>query len=88
MSNSGMNYQGFKNARFDALMAEAQRERDPQRRIEQMQEAEKLLLEDFGFAPYRYSLTPDLVQPYVKGWIKNGKNINATRWLSVERPAS
>ncbi len=85
-STSGMNYQRYKNPKFDALISEAQRERDPAKRMALMQQGEKLLLDDFGFAPYRFSMTPDLVQPYVKGWIPNGTNINATRWLSVERP--
>jgi oligopeptide transport system substrate-binding protein len=85
-SDSGMNYQRYRNPKFDALLDQAQRERDPAKRGQLMLEAEKLLLADSGFVPYRFSLTPDLVQPYVKGWIANARNMNPSRWLSVERP--
>jgi hypothetical protein len=37
----------------------------------------------------RYRVTQDLVQPYVKGWVDNVRDLNRTRWLwIVGRPAA
>ncbi len=85
--DSGMNYSQYRNPRFDALMAASQKESDAAKRGQLMLEAEKLALKDFPIVPYRYSVTPDLVQPYVKGWIANPKDVNITRWLSIDAAA-
>jgi hypothetical protein len=35
--------------------------------------------------PVRFMVTRDLVQPYVKGWISNVRNVNRSRWLFVAK---
>ncbi len=44
MSDSGNNRTGWKNARYDALIRDANRQTDHQRRAEMLREAERLLI--------------------------------------------
>ena len=83
-SKSGMNDSGYASPAFDALIAEAVAERDMAKRAAALREAEEIALNDFPWIPYRFGVTPDLVQPYVKGWIANPKNVNLTRWLTID----
>ena len=83
-SDSDLNYSQYRNPQFDALMTQAEGERDANARGQKLLAAEKLALAEFALIPYRYSVTPDLVQPHVKGWIANPKGVNMSRWLSVE----
>jgi oligopeptide transport system substrate-binding protein len=83
-SDSRQNYSQYRNPAFDALLAKAQATGDGAARGALLEEAERLALNDFALVPYRYSVTPDLVQPYVKGWIANAKNVNISRWLSID----
>ena len=48
-------------------------------------QAEDIALKDYAWIPMRFSNTLDVVQPYVKGWISNARNINRTRWLWIEK---
>jgi oligopeptide transport system substrate-binding protein len=84
-SGSTLNYQGYRNAEFDRLMAAAQRQTDMAKRGALMAQAEAVALADYAMIPYRFSVTPDLVQPYVKGWIPNPKDLNPSRWLRLAR---
>ncbi len=83
-SGSGENYAGYSNPKYDALLDDAEAISDPAARGEKMQEAEKLALADYAWVPAYFMVTRDLVQPYVKGWIPNPRDINRTRWLWIE----
>lgn len=82
--NWGNNYGFYYNPKFDALMDRANQQTDAMARGRVMEQAEKLALEDFAWLPARFSVTLDLVQPYVKGWVANSRGFNRTRWLWVE----
>jgi oligopeptide transport system substrate-binding protein len=82
-SDSGENYSGYANPRYDALLDEAERTPDPAARAAKLLQAEKLALADYAWVPAWFMVTRDLVSPRVKGWIANPRNINRTRWLSL-----
>jgi ABC-type transport system substrate-binding protein len=48
--------------------------------------AEQIMLDDYPLVFARFGVTTAIVQPYVKGWIANNKEINRSRWLSLDRP--
>ena len=83
-SDSGNNYVRYKNRAFDAAMDAAQQEPDAAKRGQLLLSAEKIALKDYPWLPWRFRVTQDLVQPYVKGWIPNARDYNRTRWLWVE----
>ncbi len=84
-SASGNNYARHRNPAYDRMLAAAQQESDAARRGALLLAAEKLALKDYPWLPWRFRFTQDLVQPYVKGWIANPRDVNRTRWLWIER---
>jgi oligopeptide transport system substrate-binding protein len=58
-SDDGNNDRGYRNDAFDTMLVEAARQRDPDLRMKQLQEAERFLVEDaMPFLPvYHYSTT-------------------------------
>lgn len=81
---SGNNYGGYDNPSFDAALDAAQREPDAIKRGRLLQAAERIALADYAWIPLRFRTTQDLVQPYVKGWVDNSRDLNRTRWLWIE----
>ena len=81
------NYGNYRNPAYDALLDEAAQQTDIQKRGAMLREAEQIAMNEYAWIPVRFLVTRDLVQPYVKGWVSNVRNINRTRWLSVgKRP--
>lgn len=83
-SSSGNNYGHYKNPRYDALLAEASTTTDLKQRGQLLEEAEQIALNDYAVIPTRFLVTQDIVEPYVKGWIPNVRNVNRTRWLWID----
>jgi len=98
-TDNGNNRTGWSNARYDALVAEAQREPDAARRLALLSQAEAILLADGPVIPIYHYSESSLIKPYVRGiystlldehplthvWIDHGegKDAVATR---EERP--
>ncbi len=88
-SDAGNNYGKYRNPAFDRMLDTAQQEPDAKRRGQLLAAAERMALEDYPWIPMRYRVTQDLVQPYVKGWVDNVRDLNRTRWLWIAgRPAA
>ena len=69
-SESPFNTGGYKNERFDRLIDQARTETDVARRMDQMLEAERLLVEeDAGLAPMIYQGSTRLIETFIKGFI-------------------
>jgi len=84
-SDSGNNYARYKNRAYNTAMDAAQQEPDAAKRGQLLLNAEKIVLKDYPWLPWRFRVTQDLVQPYVKGWIPNARDYNRTRWLWIEK---
>lgn len=84
-STKDLNFGGYRNSLYDALLEHSDLERDPALRAELLQHAEERMLDDAAIAPIYYGVTRDLVSTEVKGWIGNDVNINRTRYLSLKR---
>jgi oligopeptide transport system substrate-binding protein len=68
VTNGSNNHAGWSNADYDRLLERAARTPDPRARIELLQQAEALLLDEAPVAPIIYSTRAHLVHPAVKGW--------------------
>jgi oligopeptide transport system substrate-binding protein len=79
------NYPGYKNPAYDALMDEAQRTLDLDKRAAILARAEQMGLDDSVMVPLTYTAYRTLVGPQVKGYVDNPKNIHRTRWMSIAR---
>jgi oligopeptide transport system substrate-binding protein len=88
-SDSGNNYGRYSNPAFDATLNAAQQEPDATKRAALLQQAEAMALRDYPWIPLRFRTTQDLVQPYVRGWVDNPRDMHRTRWLWIDaRPAA
>jgi oligopeptide transport system substrate-binding protein len=88
-SDGGNNYGRYVNRAFDAALNAAQQEPDAAKRARLLQAAEAMALKDYPWIPLRFRTTQDLVQPYVKGWADNPRDMHRTRWLWIDgRPAA
>jgi oligopeptide transport system substrate-binding protein len=84
-SDGGNNYGRYDNPAFDRLLDAAQMEPDAKKRAGLLVQAERMALKDYPWIPMRFRITQDLVQPYVKGWVDNPRDMHRTRWLRIER---
>ena len=80
-ADAGNNYGGYRNPAFEALLNAAQLEPDAKARGRLLAAAECLALKDYPWIPTRFRTSQDLVQPYVKGWVDNDRDLHRTRWL-------
>jgi oligopeptide transport system substrate-binding protein len=83
--DGGNNYGHYCNPKVDALLDKANQAPDIKQRGVLLRQAEDLALKDYAWLPMRFASTPDLVEPYVKGWIANARDINRSRWLWIDR---
>ena len=84
-AGGGNNYGRYANPEFDALLDQATAERDLAKRGQMLAQAEQMMLDDYPMVFVRFQTQPVIVQPYVKGWSPSSKQINRTRWLTVEK---
>lgn len=78
------NYGRYNNKEYDALLKQASAELDLVKRGELLQSAEKIAIEESAAIPIYYYLAKNIVNPKVKGFKNNIKDIHRTRWMSIE----
>lgn len=72
LSNSTYNCSGIKDPKYDALVAQSDTEKDPQKRAGLMHEAEKLAVgEEFYIIPLYAMKNVNLIRPEIKGITQN-----------------
>ncbi|MBS0472219.1 MAG: peptide ABC transporter substrate-binding protein [Proteobacteria bacterium] len=84
-SDAGNNYGRYDNPAYDRLLDSAQREPDARKRAQLLVKAERMALDDYVWIPMRFRITQNLVQPYVKGWVDNPRDMHRSRWLWLQR---
>ncbi len=84
-SGSELNDLNYKNADVDALLNSARVERDPQRRLQLYQDAEKKIVEDAVWLPLYFSNSHVVVKPEVKNWFEAPMVIPRLRFIEVTR---
>jgi len=65
--DSSNNDAGYFNPSFDSLLDEAARTPDPQNRRQSLEEAERIMLNDYPVLPLYYFVSKRLVKPYIRG---------------------
>jgi oligopeptide transport system substrate-binding protein len=78
------NNTGWSNATYDDRMERSVREADPERRRALLAEAEALLLEEVPVVPIYFYSQFHLVQPNVRGWEMNLRDVHLARWISKD----
>ena len=82
-STSNNNDSGYNNSAFDSLLDEAANTSNPQRRLELLESAEKLMLADYPIIPLYFYVSKRLVKPFITGVQSNPLNRLASKYLSL-----
>ena len=83
LSDASFNTQKYDNPRYDELITQAQEEADAEARLELMQEAERLLVEeDAACAPMFYDGEVRLIRPTITNYVNHpyGGGIDISLW--------
>lgn len=83
-SGSSQNQGGYSNPELDALLEQARTERDTTKRIGLYQQAEQIIVNDAPAIFTTHSLSFQLVQPYVKGFVFTPVSIPLERYMWLE----
>jgi oligopeptide transport system substrate-binding protein len=83
-TNTSFNYGHYTNPKFDELMAQSYKERDPAARSKLLHDAEAILMQDQPVTPLMVTASLWLVSDKVKGWKDNAVNEHLSRYLSLE----
>jgi oligopeptide transport system substrate-binding protein len=82
-SHNGMNDSGYASPTFDALLAQAAAEVDPQQRMRVLEAAERQVLADLPALPISFYVSKHLVKPHVLGWQDNLADIHYAKDLRL-----
>lgn len=83
-SGSAQNHGGYSNPELDALLERARVEQDVTERIAMYQQAEQMIVNDAPVLFTTHSLSFELVQPYVKGYIFTPITVPIERYMWLE----
>ena len=78
------NYGRYSNPEYDRLMEQASTTTDMDKRAQYLHEAEAIAMEEQAIIPIYYYVSKNLVSTKVAGWEPNVKDIQRTRYLSLE----
>jgi oligopeptide transport system substrate-binding protein len=70
-SDSGVNLTHYRSAAFDALLDHAAAASDAAQRASDLEEAERIALEDVPVIPIYFFVSKHLVKPAIRGWYDN-----------------
>lgn len=83
VSGGYINWTYWSNAEYDALLAEAARERVPKKRFAKLRKAEKILIDAAPIIPTLHSRSKFLIRPEVYGWHSNLLDIHPYNSLEL-----
>jgi oligopeptide transport system substrate-binding protein len=84
VTGGGNNDTGYANPQYDRLISQAADETDAQARIDMLQRAEAILLEDAPIIPLYHYVNKYMVRPSVKGVGRNPRGIVVPKYLVKE----
>jgi oligopeptide transport system substrate-binding protein len=85
-SGFGINTPHYSNPQYDALLAAAAAEPDPQQRRALLEQAEAIMLADQPLIPLYFYVAKHLVNQHVRGWQDNPMNVVYAKALSKPVP--
>lgn len=79
------NNTGWSSPQYDGLIAEIQQEVDPEKRLELLEQAEAMLMEELPIVPIYFYVSRNLVRPYVRGFHNTLQDMHPLWALSIDR---
>lgn len=84
VGSSPLNYSNWRNAQYDDLIAKATVEANPQRRMQILQSAEKILLDEMPLIPLVHQNKDYLIKSVVKGYYPNLQDVHSWQGVYLE----
>ncbi len=84
-STSGNNDAHYKNPTFDSLISDALNTGDQTKRMSDMHQGEKILMDNYACMPLYYYTSPDLVSPKLKGFVSSPMGYQFFMWASMSK---
>jgi len=82
------NYGEYKNPKYDALLDEADQERDLAKRAEILKKAERIILDDAPVTATFFMVNQNLVSPRIVGWVDNSLDTHRIRFMCFKDAAA
>lgn len=79
---------GWHNPKFDKMLDDANKERDPMKRLEMLAAAELFLMQDQPVIPLQIRSTNWMKKPFVKGLYPNPGTLHAWKFVYLEKDES
>ncbi|MGP1394460.1 MAG: peptide ABC transporter substrate-binding protein [Inquilinaceae bacterium] len=76
---------GYDSDEYNQLVIQSVTETDPNARMDLMEQAEAVLLEDLPIMPIYFYTTQHMVAPHVSGWEDNIMDWHLSRYVSIDR---
>ena len=83
----GQNYSGMSDSRIDAAVEAAQYELDPVRQQALWAEMQRIYATELYGLPLYFRVDPDIVPPWLEGFVATGKESYVTYWAADWRPS-
>jgi oligopeptide transport system substrate-binding protein len=84
VSGGENNCTGFANPKYDKLIADAAKEPDKVKRIEILQSAERLLMDEMPIIPIYYYVSRNVVRPRVRGFYNNLQDLHPLNAIWID----
>jgi oligopeptide transport system substrate-binding protein len=82
------NYGEYKNPKYDALLDQADQERDLAKRAEILKKAERIILDDAPVTGTFFMVNQNLVSPRIVGWVDNSLDTHRIRFMCFKDAAA
>ncbi len=83
-SQHGVNDSSYNNKVYDDILAQSSMESDLEKRKKLLQQAERILLDDYPMIPIYYYMSKHLVKPYVGGYEDNVMDHHYSKHLFIK----
>lgn len=83
VTGGSQNHTGWSNKTYDKLIADAAQASDPQKRMELLQQAEAILLDELPILPIYHYVSKNLVKPRVQGFYPTAEDVHPLTHLKV-----
>ncbi len=84
-SRHGINDSGYDNPEYDALLEASAREPDPEKRKRLLQQAERIMLDDYPILPIYFYVSKHVIKPWVGGWVDNIMDHHYSKHIYIEK---
>jgi len=79
------NNTGWSNAEYDALIEQAARESNPEKRRQIFRQSERILMDELPIVPIYFYVSKNMVKPYVRGFYNNIENLHPVWAMWIDR---